>query len=352
MTKTKNPRKAVEDTMLEVFAETFGFAPSRDEDAESKDGPDIYCFPLGGSSCHVAVMPCSERAASINVNVRLGRAYTGYPRALRWLAENRAANTVALTADERSRAFKELWISCNRVTLADDRQGIREMLLDIHDEVGRVEVGLRAWFPQVLGGLLLDEIEEAAAESDALAAVLGDPRGYTEWIRDNRDEARNHHGELPEAVFGWLGLWDECLVWNEQAWAATPDWEKSTEATITHLFRRCVALHGLGRHQELLQAAAEILGSSDEADTTAVATIRCCALHGLGRDEELLRLVRSSHYDRNPRIWFWRSLAHMKLGHLDESVGCFRRYEEVIGPDLCARRQLRALVADDGCEEG
>jgi len=91
--------KAVAKTMLGVFKEHLGadFAPV----AGGRDGArKLWEFPLGNSHCRVAVMRCTERAAGVNVGVRLGRLHSGYRRALRWLAQNRAGNSVGLFSDE------------------------------------------------------------------------------------------------------------------------------------------------------------------------------------------------------------------------------------------------------------
>jgi len=345
MQNAENTRNALYETMFRVFTEVLG------SELEPVDDPDddvnLPEFTCGLSRCFLGVSPVSEHAACLSISVRLGRVFTGYTRTLRWLAQNRAGNTLPLMSDEQSWDHRDLWLSCSRVTLPDDEIGIRETLADVRIEIARVEIGLHSWFPQLLSGASISNMEGAPGDTrDVLEEIVGNPWAYADWVRQNPEAALENFGTLPATVFQWIGEWEESLDWSNRAWAALAESEKTAEAAAERLHAKCVALRELRRNRELLRVASEFGEVIDDPANPIIATIRCCALAALGRNDELLRIVRSSHYDENPRIWFWRSLAHMGLGRMEESLRCYQNYENAVGLDRIARQRLRALAPE------
>lgn len=67
---------------------------------------------------------------------------------------------------------------------------------------------------------------------------------------------------------------------------------------------------------------------------------RCQDLRGTKRYNELLRRVRSSLYDEEAAIWYWRIVAHSKLGHIKQSIASLENYQEYAGEDHYAQQFL------------
>ncbi len=335
--------------MLEVLTELFEHPPFPEVAPDSDEGePSHYRFTCGRrSSCRVWVSPFSDRSATLNVHAALGRCYTGYSQALRWLANNRAHNTVAMAVDEGIWCSNELSVSCTRITYPTDAEGIREVMFDFDQELSQVELGLNFWFPQMLAGADIARVHDKAEDDEGRELeenIISDPRAYITWLEINQEDALTAHADLPAIVYSWLGDWEQCLKWSERCWTARPASLKTPEARISYLHMKCIALQKTQNYQELLKVASEMAEVLSEPDAVSVAMMRCAALAGLGRYTELLRLVHSSHFDNDPPIWFWRSLAHLNLRNEAKSMESLSRYEKFIGPDLCARNQIRILA--------
>jgi hypothetical protein len=74
----------------------------------------------------------------------------GYRHALRWLANNRAGNSVAIAIDDDTYRLAELKVACTRITAPGDASGLRAALADLHAELTLVDAELNLWFPHVL----------------------------------------------------------------------------------------------------------------------------------------------------------------------------------------------------------
>lgn len=123
--------KRVHDGLVHALGTMHGETLKVQEAVEPAEGLVLYALDDGGYHCEAAVYPLNERAATICVTARLGRLYVGYRKALRWLACNRAGNSVGVSVNASTVSCQELRVYTNRVTLPDDADGIRETLLDV-----------------------------------------------------------------------------------------------------------------------------------------------------------------------------------------------------------------------------
>jgi tetratricopeptide (TPR) repeat protein len=291
----------------------------------------------------------NERAATICVTAQLGRLYVGYRKALRWLACNRAGNSVGVSVNASALSRQELRVYTNRVTLPDDADGIRETLLDVRGELERLRIGLRCWFPQMLDGSDLSHLEEHGRKegNDGLQAILNSPSGYCQWLTDNPDSAQEADPDLVVEVMGWLGRWEEQLEWLDRSWESYSGAQRTDQKKAIVLFRKAKALSRLGRAQEALALADEIRKLLDEKEWTLLGILTASTLYQLGRHEDVLETLQSARFDANPRAWFWRSMAHARLGQRQEAGATYRHYEEGIGVDILGRRMLSEALPEE-----
>lgn len=140
-TKLQRTRE-VHDTLLPVMAELVGDQLQVLETENVDAGLIRYGFADHDAFVGIKVVPHSDRAASVALDARMGRCYVGYRRALRWLAANRAGNTVAIDAGMTPINARELRVYTHRVTLPGDADGLRAMMMDFGHEVACVKQGL------------------------------------------------------------------------------------------------------------------------------------------------------------------------------------------------------------------
>jgi tetratricopeptide (TPR) repeat protein len=310
------------------------------------EGNHGYEFDDADSRCTAMVTPCNERAAAVVVTARLGRLYREFRRAVRWLAVNRAGNSVGLCYRDEFAARRELWLASNRVTLPDDEQGIREMLLDVRSELTHALVGLNCHFSHLVSGARLAATEEfiEREQSKGMAAILACPRGFVDALEADPDLLQHVGLSLAIQAAGWVCDWQKQLKWIDQALASDGDARPGAEERIALLGCKLGALARLSRHEECLALADQLENESDQSQEENLAAARCHALYGLGRYDDLLETVRSATLDGNPRVWFWRSVAHAQLGHVEEALEHFNTYESKIGTDIVARKQLEKVL--------
>jgi tetratricopeptide (TPR) repeat protein len=164
---------------------------------------------------------------------------------------------------------------------------------------------------------------------------------YLRWVREQPAEAMDFNGLGTASIFGWLQRWEESNEWLNECQRSIPDYDKTPEWQQTYWHLRCRSLRETKRYSELLAAAdslQEVLGP--DHDGILPISVRICALAGLGRYEELLRRLHSSYYDSVSMAWFWRMVAHAKLGNAEKCIECFEQYEAFVGPDLYATQFL------------
>ena len=349
MSEQKPMTKRVHDQLVQVLAEMHGETLKVQESVEPAEGLVLYAFDDAGYHCEAAVYPLNERAATICVAARLGRLYVGYRKALRWLACNRAGNSVGISLGASALSRQELWVCTNRVTMPDDADGILETLLDVRSELERLCVGLNCWFPQLLEGSDLSHLEEHADKEgdNGLRAILNSPKGYPQWLKDNPDSAQESDPRLVVEVLGWLGRWEEQLEWLDRSWEACPSAERTDQKRAIVLFRKAKAMSRLGRAQEALALADEIRKLLNEEERTTLGALTASTLYQLGRHEEVLEKLQSARFDAIPRVWFWRSMAHARLGQRREAGDTYQRYEEGIGVDILGRRMLSEVLPEE-----
>jgi hypothetical protein len=341
----KIPKVPVEDAVAAVFREVFEKSMAgRAEPLPSATEGRIR-FILAGCDCEVAIYPCSDTAASVTIGARLGRVLKGYVLALRWLAANRAGNTVAAAMPPEATAEKELCVCASRITLPGDRRGLCAMLADFELELRRLNEGLGPWFPQMIDSELVARM--LGSEDPKVihtAAILADPASYLDWAHADPEVSLEAHGALPVSACRWLSRWDELLDWNRRWWDALPAADRSPDARHFHFINRALAEAGLGRFRAMLATTVEFAKAFPDGTDPQLATMRCRALHGLGRHADLLRSVQSSSFDHMPRIWFWRAVAHLETSELEPGIECYGRYESLVGTDILARRLIAPLL--------
>lgn len=337
---------AVHELVVRQLSEMHGETLRVNDANQFVEGNSSYTFLDAGSRCYCCVVPLNERAAAVSITVQIGRLYTGYRRALRWLASNRESNSVAFCYRDDLGARRELWVSSNRVTLPGDDKGIHEMLLDVRAELLRVRVGLGCYFPQLVGGAHLASMEEYAEKekSEGMAAILAWPRGLLDAVEKDPELAGRVGLPLLIDVTSWLCEWEKHLQWIDRALAGESDGAPTPGERRDLLGHKVCALARLNRYEECLRLVEQLEAETDGSQLGNLTTIRCFALNGLGRHEDILETLRSATFDENPRVWFWRSIALARLGQIDEAVKAFMEYESKLGPDIIGRKELRRAL--------
>jgi tetratricopeptide (TPR) repeat protein len=334
------------ELLARVLAEQYGESLCVDAADWDIEGNVRYSFEEMGFQCFAVATVLNDRAGAVAVTVRLGRLYKGYPQALRWLASNRAGNTVGLYFDEQTRNRRELWVSSHRVTFADDEQGLRELLLDVKSELLRLQIGLGCHFPQLLNGVYLAALEEhiRTEKNQAVAAILACPKGFVDAVeQDSSILERTGLGLAVDAAY-WVCDWEKRLKWLELALDGDKGKTCTPEEREAALGAKLVTLAWLSRHEECLRLADQFEQEFRPPQAGALATLRCHALYGLGRYDDLLESVRSATFDETPRVWFWRSLALARLGQVMEAADAFLNYERKLGTDIIGRRELKKAL--------
>lgn len=335
------------DLLVRELIERYGESLRVEEADCGFEGNTRYVFDERGFRCTAEANGLNDQAGSIEISIRLGRLYKGYSQALRWLVCNRDGNSVAFSCNEGTHQRHELWVAANRVTLPDDQQGIREMLADLRVELTRLNLSLGCLFPQMVEGAALAYFEEGIREEamqpeqpQSMVAILSNPQSLID-VAEADPDFMAQHWYMVITVAGWLNHWDKQLDWIDFVLNANGDNQPTPEQKLTLLGMKLGALFWLRRYEECLLLADQSEKDLVEAQRISLGTVRGGALYGLGRSEEVLEALRSATFDGNPRAWYWRSLAHARLGQQEEAVKAFVMYERGIGPDIIGRKKLR-----------
>ena len=215
---------------------------------------------------------------------------------------------------------------------------LREGLSDIHGELQAVDAGLRMWFPQVLRGQMLTDLEEVAENDEDLRAMLAMPCAFL----DSAHSANQTATELIEDAYGWLGRWDEQLRHVDRAAS------EAVRDRTRHLWARARPLLELQRWEELLTLCGELELLADETDKPMVTGVLAQTLYEMGDFEEVLDVLRSATLDANARVWLFRALAQAKSGRGCEAMEAFSEYERLVGKDIIATAMLAAVMRGFG----
>lgn len=337
--------KQVHEILVAALAELHGCDELKVGEAPQPEAGIVdYNFNDLGYRCTARVAPLSDRGATVVVHVRLGRFYVGYRRALRWLACNRAGNSVGVTIWEPAIANRELCVCSNRVTMPGDKDGVRETLMDVHVELQRLAASLEPWFPQIVEGSKLAEWEE---QRDEFAlAILASPQQFLTTVKKDPELSAKVDPGIVVAVALWLERYDMMLEWACRALEDTAEMDKNLERKIHFMSQRMIALSRLACAEESLAVLDQLENISPEIGGGAV-THRMGNLYKLQRYDEVLEAARSGLHDGNPRVWFWRSLAHARMGNVDASKEAYSEYETKIGTDIIGRKQLAAVLPEE-----
>lgn len=280
-------------------------------------------------------------ATALTAVICVGRFYRGYRKALRWLANNRASNTVSLAFDDDRARESELWLSCTRVTTPDDSVGLRAALRDIHNELGMVDAGLRMWFPQIVRGQMLVELEDIAQHDGDLRSLLASPQRFLEQLGSLESQVAP---EFVREACRWLGHWAEELNHRDAEGHETGSDRKQ------FLWCRARPLLELRRYDELIEVCDELELLSDESDMPSIIGVRAHVLYEQGDFEEVLDVLRSATLDGGPRVCLLRSLAHARVGDGGNAIEAYMDYERLVGNDIIAARMLREVLPDQNSE--
>ena len=247
---------------MAVLAELHGEGLKVGEARQPEAGIVDYTFSDFGYRCTARAVPLNDRGAAIVVHVRLGRFYVGYRRALRWLACNRAGNSVGITIWEPALENRELCVCCNRVTLPGDEDGVRETLMDVHDELRRLKAGMEAWFPQIVEGARLAEWEEQRDEN--ALSVLASPQEFLKTVKEDAELSTKIDPGIVIAVALWLERYDLMLEWADRALDDSMEMDNNLEKKTHFVGQRLIALSRLGRAVESLDALVQLEKLSSE----------------------------------------------------------------------------------------
>ena len=290
-----------------------------------------------GFDCQFGVALATNAYATLTVTICVGRFYCGYRKALLWLANNRASNTVSIAFVEQHARDAELWLTCTRTTAPGDSAGLLATLYDIRQELGVVDAGVRIWFPQILRGELLMEFKEASLENKDIRSMLASPQAFLDHARQHPEEASSE--PLSEA-HRWLGQWDEHLRYVDRA---------ATEPVLDRkdfLWERARPLLKLRRYEELIGLCTELESLADESEKPIIAGVIAQALYERGEFEEALDVLRSATLDNGARVWLYRCLAHAKLGHDGEAMESYSEYERLVGKDIIAEKMFGQVMPE------
>lgn len=291
-----------------------------------------------GFNCQFGVAMEREAYATLTVTICVGRFYCGYRKALRWLANNRASNTVSIAFVEQHARDAELWLTCTRATTPGDSAGLRATLSDIRHELGVVDAGVRIWFSQILRGERLMEFKEASLENNDIRSMLTSPQAFLDHARQHPKEEAS--SEFISEAHGWLGQWDEHLRQVDRvASELVPDRKD-------FLWERACPLLKLRRYEELIGLCAELESLADESEKPIVAGVIAQALYERGEFEEALDVLRSATLDSGARVWLYRCLAHARLGHGGEAMESYSEYERLVGKDIIAEKMVGQVMPE------
>ena len=336
--------RELHDYLVSALVDKFGDALQVSLALDPENGLVSYRFEIHGALCSAVITPHTGEIAVMNLDARLGRVRSGYLKALRWLGQNRAFNTMAIAYGEEAAQARDLWVAADRNTRSGDVAGMRSELDDFCMEVGKAITGLRLWFPQFVDGVTLLGLEADAVDDEKLREALAAPRTALRAMEESR-EAMESGAVLYCYITRWLGEWEKNLGMLNSApirQLAADDPAMAPQIAGARL-RATIAL---GRYREAL---AEALPQVDDSQVppSRKAALQAECLCELDQPEEALDTLLSAELDDDAWVHFIRSCACMKLGRQDEAAQHFANYEAMIGPDSLGRKKIAALAGDD-----
>jgi hypothetical protein len=336
--------RELHEHLVSALVAKFGDELQVREAYDPENGLVSYRFEIHGAHCTAVIAPHTGQIAVMSLDARLGRVRRGYLKALRWLGQNRAFNTLAIAYGEEAAQARDLWVAADRNTRSGDVAGMRCELDDFCLEVGKAITGLKLWFPQFVDGATLLDLEADAVDDEKVRDALAAPRATLQAMEDS-EEAMDNSAVLYCYVTRWLGEWEKNLAMlnSEPIRQLAADDPAMAPQIAGARLRATIAL---GRYREAL---AEALPQVDDSEISLSrrAALQAECLCELGQPEEALDTLLSAELDDDAWVHFIRSCACMKLGRQEEAAQHFSNYEAMIGPDSLGRKKIAALAGDD-----
>lgn len=333
--------------LLSALVDRFGDGVTVHEANAPDAGLVTYRFVFNGAVCYAEVTPHNDRWAVLSFLGCLGRVYREYARAFRWLARNRACNTLAIA--DLGAEYHELWVSANRNTLKGDAAGIRVELDDFCDETNKALTGLKLWFPQFFEADAVARYKDGVERDDKIAEAMENPRAFMRAMVES-EEAQQGFPLQYAFITRWLAEWEQNLRINDsEQMLRLAEEVPSLKAALPAA--RVRALRALRRHEELLNECLPSLPDGAIPPSRKVAIEAEC-LCELGRAEEALEAVRSADFDDDALVHFVRANACARLRREEEAVSHYAEYESRVGRDMLAAKKLGRSFQQDDEEDG
>ena len=328
--------------LLAALVDRFGDSVSVNEATAPEYGLVNYRFVFNGVVCCAEVTPYNDRWAVLSFLGCLGRVYRQHGMAKRWLARNRACNTVAIA--DLGAEDRELWVSANRNTLKGDAEGIRVELEDFCNEVGQALTGLKLWFPQFFEADAVQRYKAGIEADETIAEAMKDPRMFMRALEES-DEAQRKFPMHYAYVTRWLAEWEQNLrINNSEEMRLLAEETPSLKAALP--LARVRALRALRRYEELLKDCLPSL-QDGAIQPSRKAAIEAECLFELGNAEDALDAIRSADFDDDALVHFVRACACAKLGRADEAFSHYAEYEAQVGRDMFAAEKLTGTLQQE-----
>lgn len=332
--------------LLAALVDRFGDGVSVNEATAPEYGLVNYRFVYKGVVCCAEVTPYNDRWAVLSLVGCLGRVYRQHGAAKRWLARNRACNTVAIA--DMGAEDHELWVSANRNTLKGDAEGIWVELYDFCDEIGKMLTGLRLWFPQFIEAEAVEGYKTGIEADTVMTEAMENPRKFLSAM-EKSNEALMKFPMYYAYLTRWLAEWEQNLRVNNSEPMQRLAGHNPQFQLVLHA-ARVRALRALRRYEELLNECLPSL-PPDAISPARRAAIEAECLFESDNAEDALEAIQSADFDEDALVHFVRACACARLGRGTEALSHFNEYEKLTGRDMFAQKKLGTILQEANAEE-